>query len=962
MWIRNNNNNNSKNRTSVVVVVGWFFGMFVSSQMIMMWMITNGLLVMVNGFGGYSPVTRRSWSSSSSSNYRRYMADTPFDASLYDDMDNNPFGLSTDDDDEEDRSLAVPPDTQLVLGLNKYSHDTTICAADAKTGKVLFAMAKERLSRKKHDGGNVATLVDTCLEQLELDLDNVVKVVVNNHHHSVLRLVESNVDHMEWEEGLGINGGTEVGYTDDENLFPDIVDKVEMSHHLAHAYSAAAQCPFDRGMVVVMDGMGETYRTMRSAITKNNNPNYVSDLQFEGDFICIPSDMDNKQQQSIFDWREGESVYTFERNNETKELSVKPVWKRFVEEKTPPTLYNHGFENMDSVGALYSRASSHIFGDWNACGKVMGLAPWFGHKWDSKTDGEKITAQALSKPILSGKLYEEDGGKNSLQIDRSAMMKIPHIARNDPDLFDEEGQMIRKRRYDFDDNDTQDIYEEVPTEDGTSTVQTKVVEKQFPTKVALDAISLSARMQQDLETVVMDFVQHAKELTGETNLCLAGGVALNSVLNGRLSRELGFQNVFIPPYPGDDGIAVGCCAYGLYGNSAVPSNVDKKNDPKNNNDDDDDDTNDKPPFWSEPLSPYLGPNPILNDMYMAIESAKDWLDVEMVSNPQDRYDQMAEEIASGGVIAWYHGRSELGPRALGHRSILADPRKKQLVRFINGSVKGRESFRPFAPSVLAEESNDWFDLGDDEILDDVSNMSPYMSMTAMVHEDKRKLIPAVTHVDGSSRLQTVTKEAEPLYHQLISTFYKLTGVPMVLNTSFNTLPSEPIVESPKDAILSFLSSMGSIEMLVMGDFIIKRKDANIRKLLGEESKDGLMIKPSFPKRAGPVEFETKFTIGNSDDDDEEIKTTTRIRMPNRPMHTNKKDDGWFEIMDDLEGEILGICDGTVGVSEIVTQYMQTSMDDDDDDNNTNAMEFQELVFGNIMRRLVRLYEYTFIKW
>ena len=900
----------------------------------------------VNGFSFRA--NRQIQSTSGGKGRSRFMVDTPFDASFYDDeYSNNPFGDSTDES-----SLAVPLDTKLVLGINKYSHDTTICAADAVTGEVLFAMAKERLSRKKHDGGNVATLVEKCLEQLELDMDNIEKVVVNNHHHRVFS-VESNIDHMEWEEGLGINGGAEVGYTDEENLFLSVPEKHEMSHHLAHAYSAAAQCPFDRGMIVIMDGMGETYRTMRAAI-ENKDSTYTSDLEFEGEFQCVPADILQRSQKSIFDWREGESVYTFVRTKE-QGFSIKPVFKRFVQENTPPTLYNHGFENMDSVGALYSRASSHIFGDWNACGKVMGLAPWYGHEWDkdmitetsdSDTESDSITAQEIERPIISGKLYIEEGD-DAFQSHRASMSGMPHIARNDPDLFDQDGNMIRKRRYDFDDNDTEDIVIEQPSEDGDDesedTTTSIINKKRLPTKVALDAISLSSRIQKDLETVVIDFVDHCKQMTGETNLCLAGGVALNSVLNGKLSRDLGFKNVFIPPYPGDDGIAVGCCAYGLYGNMASSKSSLK--------------SDSRPDFWSQPLSPYLGPNPSYSEIYSAIESAKNWLEVERISSDQERFDIMSKEIESGGVIAWYQGRSELGPRALGHRSILADPRKKGLVRFINGSVKGRESFRPFAPSVLAEEAHDWFLLGDD--LDDTSNISPYMSMTSIVKEEKRKLIPSVTHVDGSSRLQTVTKEAEPLYHQFISTFFKNTGVPMVLNTSFNTLPGEPIVETPKDAIRSFLSSMGSIEILVMGDFVIRRKDASISRLLGEESKDGLTKPPSFPKRAGAVEFESKFTLEESNETDS-VKTVTRVRMPDRPMH-NEKNGGWFELLDDLEGEILGICDGTVGVSEIVTQYMQIASDDDDDDGADN-IEFQEMLFGNIMRRLVRLYEYTFISW
>ena len=185
------------------------------------------------------------------------------------------------------------------------------------------------------------------------------------------------------------------------------------------------------------------------------------------------------------------------------------------------------------------------------------------------------------------------------------------------------------------------------------------------------------------------------------------------------------------------------------------------------------------------------------------------------------------------------------------------------MRFINQHVKSRESFRPFAPSVLAEEATNWFDLGPNCPKD--GNASPFMSMTAMVHKKLRDQIPAVTHVDGSSRMQTVTAEAEPIYHALIQKFFDLTGVPMVLNTSFNTLPGEPIVESPKDAIHSFLHSMGSIEMLVMGDYVIRRKVPNIGKLLGEMTKAGdVVAEPATPVRAGPVEFRASFSLPKMD--------------------------------------------------------------------------------------------------
>ena len=408
---------------------------------------------------------------------------------------------------------------------------------------------------------------------------------------------------------------------------------------------------------------------------------------------------------------------------------------------------------MDSLGAVYSRVSSHIFGDWNACGKVMGLAPWHNKKWsyyDSKQGIDVVlTVHVMDQQIMGGKLYSE--GEGGFYINRSAVVGLPIISRNDPDLFDDEGNMVRMNRYDFDGFDD--------NSDGI----------RLPTNAALDAISLASRVQHDLETVALDFVQYCKEKSQAKHLCLAGGVALNSVLNGRLSRELGFESVFIPPYPGDDGISIGCCAYGLFGNAAQQLLV----------------ANNMPPLWSQPLSPYLGSSYSEYAIRQAIEYASPWLDVESITNEDERLNIMLTEIESGGIIAWFQGRSEMGPRALGHRSILADPRESRLVRFINENVKLRETFRPFAPSVLVEEADRWFELGDSGINN--ANISPYMSMTASVKTSKRSLIPAVTHVDGSSRLQTVSEESDPLYYKFIKLFFKKTGVPMILNTSFNTL-------------------------------------------------------------------------------------------------------------------------------------------------------------------------------
>lgn len=851
----------------------------------------------------------RSFSTSS----RSLLHSTPFELDFYDDKDGNPY--------DSESPLACPADTKLVVGLNKYSHDTSICAADAKTGEVLFAISKERLTRKKHDSGNVARLVESCLESLDLDFDAIEKVVMNNHHHRILPM-ESNVKHMEWESGLGINGGAEGGYDDEENLLSE-VSRTELSHHLAHAYSTACQAPFDNGMIVVMDGMGETYRTMMNA-KDTKDPNYVSDFLFDDRFQIVPNDLEGRARLSPFDWREAESVYVFEKKETT--INLRPIFKRFTEENSSPTLYNHGFENMDSIGALYSRVSSHIFGDWNACGKVMGLAPWSVSAWTDQ-EGKSILPSIEDRRVMWGTLYSEEDDKKFEQ-DKNVVAGVPLITRMDPDLFDENGQMVRSKRYDFDDDQ------------GSGNVNDG--DKRLPTKVALDAIALANRIQVDLEDISMDFVKHFKEVSGEENLCIAGGVALNSVMNGRLSRELGFENTFISPYPGDDGIAIGCCAYGLFGNELL---------------DDDNGLSRDSPMWKSPLSPYTGPAYTESDIKAAIEEVAPWLEFEAIRDEESRLEFAVQEIQSGGVVAWYQDRSEMGPRALGHRSILADPRKKGLVRFINEHVKKRESFRPFAPSVLEEHAADWFELGDTSR---DANKSPYMSLTAIVKQEKRSKIPAVTHVDGSSRLQTVTPESEPLYHKLISRFHELTGVPMILNTSFNTIPSEPIVETPRDAIRSFLSSMGSIEMLIMGDWLIKRKKPNLQTLLGEVDKkeEMLLREPICPRRAGPSTFQTTFEAREGVMEREEVETVTKIRMPARPMHHSKNE--WFETMDELEGELLSVCDGETTFNEILAQY--TMMDDDGGSMSEEKLEETEMIVQNIVHRLVRLYEHTLISW
>lgn len=804
----------------------------------------------------------------------------------------SPFDLGDSDDDDEDEIdidnnalLSVSPDTRLVIGLNKYSHDASICAADAKTGEVLFSLSKERLSRSKHDGGATDTLVQSCLDCLNLPPENIERVVINNHHYRTLPLDSRTKDEISWQASLGINNG-DGGLDADLNLLCDVADKHELSHHLAHAYSVAAQAPFDSGLIVVMDGMGETYRAMADAMYRKDDT-YTCDLQFslqDQQFLQIPQDIKTRVSVTRYDWREAESAYVFTKSFSDKQLSIRPVFKRWIEEKTPPVLFNHGFENMESMGAVYSRASTHIFGDWNACGKVMGLAPWQG-KWGKKNSKKVKT--------MKGKLYDD------FVVNNDAIVGKPLVGAS----------------YDF--NDSKE-----------------------PSKEAKGAISLASSVQRDLEEVAIDFVSWLKEKHLQKNLCLAGGVALNSVLNGRISRELGFEEVFIPPYPGDDGIAVGCCAYGLFGNGANTDQSSYKGTGSS--------------LWLEPLSPYLGPAYDEYDIDEAISWAEPWLELERVPDESRRLEIMSREIDAAGVVAWFHGRSEAGPRALGHRSILADPRRPGLVEFINNKVKGRESFRPFAPSVLAEEVNDWFE-------DVKYNSSPYMSITAMVKQDKRSQIPAVTHIDGSSRLQTVREEDEPLYHRLIKTFFKQTGVPMVLNTSFNTLKGEPIVETPKDAIRSFLCSLGSIEMLVIGEYILKRKDPSTSRLVVQRTQSGAMFPASLPVQSGPFIIESTRSY-TENEGEEPTAPITRVRMPGRPMHNEKDSDGWFTLIDELEGEVLAMCDGKTDVEQMFLRFSRMASEEEENVTEDEQKAIDEVMFQNIVSRLIRLFDHTFVSW
>lgn len=324
-------------------------------------------------------------------------------------------------------------------------------------------------------------------------------------------------------------------------------------------------------------------------------------------------------------------------------------------------------------------------------------------------------------------------------------------------------------------------------------------------------MDLAASIQAVTEEVVIKQVKAIAESTGQRNLCLAGGVALNCVSNGKLLREKVFDNIWIQPAAGDAGGAVGAALSVYYMKFNHPRKISKGLDGMQGS--------------------YLGPEFSQQEIELSLKNCKG---VFEVYSSNEMIEIAAHALTDGKVIGWMNGRMEFGPRSLGARSILADPRSTEMQSLLNLKVKYRESFRPFAPSILREDLSKWFDINTD---------SPYMSFVAYIVEERRlkmskeedrlfgieKLntlrssIPSVTHVDYSARIQTVHEQTNPLFYKLISRFKKLTGCPMLVNTSFN-VRGEPIVCSPEDAFHCFMGT--DIDMLVVGNCILLKENQN----------------------------------------------------------------------------------------------------------------------------------------
>ena len=298
---------------------------------------------------------------------------------------------------------------------------------------------------------------------------------------------------------------------------------------------------------------------------------------------------------------------------------------------------------------------------------------------------------------------------------------------------------------------------------------------------------IGASAQLVLEEILLKMVNHVYKKTKMNNLCLGGGVALNGVANNRILNEGPFENLHIPPSPGDAGSAVGAAQYLYYCHEKRERIIDSESERVKNN------IYVGPEYSNDTIKLFLDENKIPNKFL----------------NDDELIQKTAKLISDGNIVGWYQGKMEWGPRALGNRSILADPRDANMKNILNEKIKHRESFRPFAPSILNEYVSDYFE---------INIKSPYMLFVAKVKKPDK--IPAVTHIDGTGRLQSVSKESNLLYYNLINEFYKLTNIPVIINTSMNVM-GEPIVNTPEHAYNMILKT--DMDYLIMGNYLISRE-------------------------------------------------------------------------------------------------------------------------------------------
>jgi carbamoyltransferase len=560
-----------------------------------------------------------------------------------------------------------------ILGIGGYSHDSA--AALVQDGKLVAAVAEERLSRVKHAGGTPRLAAQYCLDSAGLTWDDVdcvgcyMRPFVRLGRRIPYRLCKAVRNPLYSFGYIGYEIIHNALYIYGMRGMRGAKTRLHfMDHHPAHAASAFLVSPFDEAALLSVDYVGEFTTTWMGV-------------------------------------GRGTEIRKIEHTNYPNSLGV----------------FYSGI--TDYLGFL--RASDEY--------KVMGLA-------------------AYGEP----EYYE----------DFKRVIRMRSDGWYDADLSWFAAHYLPGSRYGY--------------------FSKKFIDRFGPPRRKGEPIeerhrNIAASAQKLVEEIVLGLARRLRKLTGLPNLCMAGGVALNCSMNGRLLREGPFDSIFVQPAAGDDGIAIGA-AFQLHhrltgaGRSFVMEDA------------------------------RLGPEWSSEEIRAFLDSAK-----LPYIKPGDLEKHAAGLIAEGKIVGWFQGRAEFGPRALGARSILADPTRPEMRDLLNKYVKHREEFRPFAPSCLEERAGEFFT---------GCVRSPFMLFVHPVEPQWREKLPAITHVNGTARVQTVSKKVNPRYYRLIEEFSRLRGTPMIVNTSFNVM-GEPIVNSPAEAVRCFYST--GIDSLVIGDYVLEKR-------------------------------------------------------------------------------------------------------------------------------------------
>lgn len=542
-----------------------------------------------------------------------------------------------------------------------------------KDGVVCVAIEKERITRIKHDGGNDSDAIQYCLDAEGISLEEVDLVV---------QTANFEVPDRERFHGKRVFAGKEN---------PKLVS---ISHHLAHAYSAAGTCDFDECVVMVIDGCGSPYRQCMDV----------------SQGTLFPADISSLSETGM--WCEKDSFYLFDGQK------MIPLLKDFSPVETPSGNQLKLPTTTHSIGGFYAAISHYVFGNMDDVGKLMGLAPYG------------------KAGLITQEAFEFENG--SLRVRNEWREALDRPSR---------GYGFFREHF------------------------------QYYADVAFWA-------QKEVEKAVYGCFKDRLTRFPHKKVCYSGGVALNAVANAKLLNDELVDHFYIEPAAGDNGLALGCAYYGWL-------EVLKK------------------PKMNHNGSTCFGKSYAKEDIRKAVENLPDDCTVRELQT-SELITLTAKKLSAGKTIGWFQDQCEFGPRALGHRSILAHPGIEGLGDHINATIKFREDFRPFAPAVLPEFAEVYFRSG---------RKSPYMILVDQTKPEYLESLKNVTHVNGTARVQTVDKHWNPLFYQLIEGFQKESGIGVLLNTSFNK-KGMPIVETPQQALDLFLES--ALDVLVLGHFLLEK--------------------------------------------------------------------------------------------------------------------------------------------